>query len=79
LSEGQACVTPDAVVDDDERIDTYAIVARVIAPRDPVLARRIMRLLWAYERSRLRHRVMYEPMRRRNADRPGVIPAGRGG
>src|SRR5687767_10473970 len=43
---------------------------KVIAPVDPFLAGRISALLWAYERSALRHRILREPLRsRRRAPR----------
>lgn len=48
----------------NERVDIRNIVDRVIFPDDPVLARRILALLWAYERGALQHRVLTEPLHR---------------
>ena len=56
-------------------MDVREIVMRVIAPEDPVLARRILSLLWSYERGQLRHRVRYQPLRRRQAERSKVTKA----
>ena len=46
------------------------IVLRIIAPADPALARRILSLLWSYERGQLRHRLQYQPLRRRQPEEP---------
>ena len=43
------------------------IVMQVIAPHEPLLARRILALLWSYERGDLRDRLFHEPLRRRRA------------
>jgi hypothetical protein len=45
------------------------IVICFIAPDDPTLARRILSLLWSYERAQLRHRLLYQPLRRRQRER----------
>ena len=50
-------------------MDDRDIVMRVIAPRNPILARRIMALLWGYERGALRDRVFREPLIPRRAER----------
>lgn len=42
------------------------ILRYVIAPEDPTLARRINALLWAYERSRLRHSVFRDDLSRQH-------------
>ena len=49
-------------------MDTRDIVVRIVAPDDPLLARRILALLWAYERGELSDRVFYEPMNRRTRE-----------
>jgi hypothetical protein len=46
-------------------VDTREIVDRIIATYDPLLASRILRLLWSYERGSLRHRLLKEPLHRR--------------
>ena len=45
------------------------IVDRWIVPDDPALARRIMSLVWCYERTRLRHSVAHDPLSRRDEAR----------
>ena len=42
-----------------------ATVVNIIAPDEPVLARRILALLWAYERGEFLDRVLHEPLCRR--------------
>jgi hypothetical protein len=50
-------------------MDAREIVIRIIYPDDPALARRILSLLGSYERGQLRHRVLYQPLRRRKRER----------
>ena len=40
-------------------------VVNIIAPDEPLLARRILALLWAYERGEFLDRVRHEPLCRR--------------
>ena len=53
----------------DRGMNTREIVVRIVAPDDPALARRILALLWAYERAALRHRLFHEPLQRRIGER----------
>ena len=46
-------------------VELRDILEHVIFPEDPVLARRLNALLWSYERSRLRHSLVRDPLRRR--------------
>lgn len=46
-------------------MDVSKIVDTVIAPVDPLLARRIRALLWAYARGEVRHEVQHGPLVRR--------------
>lgn len=54
-------------------MDADDTVLTVVEPEDPALARRVRALLWSYERGQLRHRVLDQPIRRRDA-RPGGPP-----
>ena len=53
-------------------MEVREILERVIFPEDPVLARRINALLWSFERSRLRHTLGRDPLRRRAPDAPAL-------
>jgi hypothetical protein len=43
-------------------VDVSKIVDTVIAPVDPLLARRIRSLLWAYARGEVRYQVQHGPL-----------------
>jgi hypothetical protein len=49
-------------------VDTRDVVVSLIAPDDLALARRILALLWSYERANLRQRQLREALHRRKAE-----------
>ena len=55
----------------NDRVDTRDVVVGLIAPDDLSLARRILALLWSYERANLRQRLTREALHRRKAEASG--------
>ena len=59
-------------------VDAWEIVMRHIQPRDPMLATRINKLLWAYERRNFRDRIFLEPFIRRQPRQNRFAPSAKG-
>ena len=59
-------------------VDAWEIVMRHIQPHDPMLAARINKLLWAYERRNFRDRIFLEPLIRRHPRQNPFLPSAPG-